>query len=53
MVAWGGVAVVLLAAVGLWEQWRRSREARRRRAAQRAGEARERGRSSLDEPVEG
>jgi len=54
MLAWGGIAaVVLLAAVGLWEQFWRSREARRRTAAQQAEETWERGRSSLDERLEG
>jgi hypothetical protein len=54
MLAWGGIAaVVLLAAVGLWEQFWRSREARRRTAALQAEETWERGRSSLDERLEG
>jgi hypothetical protein len=54
MTAWYGIAaLVLLAAVGLREQFRRSREARRRKAAQQAGETWGHGRSSLDERLEG
>jgi hypothetical protein len=53
MTAWYGIAaLLLLGAVGIWEQFWKGRHARRRRAEQSDHGWDLRGRSSLDEPLD-